>query len=205
MKIRAVTYAALFSISNSFGAVIYSPGHAYTSTPAKSFYTQTYNITNQSGLSEAYVSGETDADAYLASNPTHGGYTDNAAWVAGNLSGSAKITFVLNDPLAIQNVIIWNAATEAISGFELYSATDSNFQNYTFIGAYDVVRDGAAQVFDIPDTTFQYFFITVNVAGNRLGLGEIALIGVPEPSAAALASFGVIGLICCRRRLSRPS
>lgn len=196
-----VALSLLFSVacfSTAWAGKMHDPGVANTNLPAQSFQTGIFYATNHSGLSIDYVSGETESDSYLASGPVHASFTNQAAFVSGNTSGSGTVWFSLDEPITIDKIVIWITGTNSLASFDLYSSEDANFTDTTFLGSFQVDLTDAAQVFDIADTETQYYRLDmIGVWGSRQGIGEVALVqAVPEPSTWALMALGMAFVAC---------
>jgi hypothetical protein len=154
------------------------------------------NVIDQSGLSEGYVSGVTDASSYTA---THSGSQDYS-WLSETPTGF--VTFDLGGAFPLRELRLWNTSAAVGGGFTqaedfaLFSDSDSDPTNGTtgYLGSFIAASSADMQVFGIDATTqFVHMQIISNGGSTRTTLGEVAFAAVPEPSTFAL--LGIAGLV----------
>ena len=172
---------------------------------------------NQSGLSTPYVSGVTDFDAYLATNPMHTPTASGFEWFSASNVTTPIVTYDLGSSFNIDRIALWN---EEFSGFGqavISVSTDGiAFSLLTTINPTDSPQGLSypAQVFSFADTLARYFMLQLSgcpqepsAGHNGCGIGEIAFSNAainPVPLPAALPLFATIlaggGLITWRRK-----
>jgi hypothetical protein len=198
-----ITFGSLAGGANA--AVIISPSSISSSGRAQGVYDIELTI-NQSGLSTGYVSGVTDFDAYIASNPTHNGQSGEPTFY-GTLNEKATIDLSFDEPVLIDRVVLWNYPflnSAGLSGIEIFVSPDASYTYLRSIGSFsplDNVSD--AQVFNITDTFAKFIRITTETDFsdfNITGFSEIAFSTIPEPSATALIGLAATALAVRRRR-----
>ena len=167
---------------------------------------------DQSGLSIGYLSGVSDFDAYIASNPTHSS-APGTDWTSLQVAGQAD--FDLGSQYVIDRAVVWNfnfaAAIEiAIQSVRIITAIDAAFTTGVVDhGIYNLntfTEPNPAQVLLLTPTQAQFVRLT-DFIGNgipqdgdpRIALGEIAFRQVPEPTTLALAGLG-LSFIAMRRK-----
>jgi len=168
------------------------------------------NTINQSGLSTGYVSGVTDFDAYLATNPTHASTANGAEWFSKN--GDAKgvsVTYDLGRALNIDAMALWNEEFAGLGHTNLLGSLDG--VTYVLLSTIlpadspyavgDAVTQYSAQKFSFLEMTLRYLKLDIldcpgpppdksNYRG--CGIGEVAfsaseaLTPVPLPGALSL-------------------
>jgi len=209
-----VGFAAIAMVgAPASAAVIISP----VAATASSTYSATYDIGNtidRSGLFTPFVSGVTDFDAYVATNPIHTLVAENNEWFSAEGVTSAQVTYDLGSVIGIDRLALWN---EEFSGFGTGRVSVSNdgitFASLTSISPVDspFVTDYGVQVFGLGalSTRFVRFDISGCPQPNgdpRLlcGIGEVAFstvgTSVPEPGSLALLGVALAGLGFARRR-----
>lgn len=168
------------------------------------------NTINQSGLSVGYTSLVTDFDAYIASNPTHNGFSDpnTTAWISLIRSPTGNFDFDLGGTFTIEAFALWNLGGSFgfnLNGFELLASADSSFSNTTSLGSFNASLSGSTlsvpvQVFDFTATSaaFVRMVITSNHGSAFTGFGEAAFkvqTGV-VPEAGSLAIWTLLAATC---------
>jgi hypothetical protein len=83
------------------------------------------NTIDQSGLSSGYVSGVTDFDTYLASNPTHTVTFSGYEWFSQYGTSSAIVTYDLGSLKTIDALALWNEESSGIGLLNLLSSSDN--------------------------------------------------------------------------------
>ncbi|BCG62844.1 MAG: hypothetical protein methR_P0507 [Methyloprofundus sp.] len=217
---KASIFSALVSASLTVNAgVVISPSIINGPSAAAG---NVNGLINQSGLSSTYISGITDFNSYLATNPTH-------IDVASNISrGYASVTpFPVNLDLdfglsyTITDAVLWNwnwATTAGTDQFEVFSSIDATFSTLTSLGTFnmnEVASNNTAanhQLFDLTDISTQYLRVALQsnhgFSGGSSGVGlvemafgaEAPTTSAPTPSAIALLGLGIAGLQISRKR-----
>lgn len=170
------------------------------------------NMINQSGLSKTYVSGVTDFDSYVASNPIHSAAAGE--WLSTGPLTFARVTFDLGEVTEFNGFAIWNEDSSSIS-----SIIASIFPGGTYSGfglndtTSSIGLDYGASVQRHQNVSSRYVQFDIygcNRAGfthNGCGLGEVAFRstalappppppppGVPEPATWAMMLIGFFGM-----------
>lgn len=181
--------------------------------PGDGLITQTLD---QSGLITPYVSGVTNFNTYIATNPQHSFVFSGNEWFANAGSTSASVTYDLGAILGIDALALWNEDFSGIATLNLFGSTDGVlFAALLGVNPADGVNnlDYGPQVFSFGavDTRYLRFDIT-NCPQQPSGydscaIGEVAFRtaatgAVPEPAtwAMMLLGFGGIGYSMRRRR-----
>ncbi|MEW5685346.1 MAG: PEPxxWA-CTERM sorting domain-containing protein [Pseudomonadota bacterium] len=175
------------------------------------------NIINQSGLSKKYVSGVTDFDTYIASNPLHS--TTAGEWLSDGPTTSAIVLFDFGEVVDITGFALFNEDATSM-GFTTFRAgnTPTSLSSYAGNTFREQNPFGVAYgptVVNHQRVSRRYFAFTItgcNAAGaahNGCGLGEVVfesaqaapVAGVPEPAtwAMMIMGFGGIGAVVRRR------
>ncbi|MEQ9411830.1 MAG: hypothetical protein RIK87_29210 [Fuerstiella sp.] len=173
---------------------------------------------SQKGLITPYVSGVTDFDSYIASNPQHQQDTSSnfdgtwSRWVSSHNITTGFVDFNLGGSSTIESVVMWQfggSIGNNIQTFNLLVDADGDFSS----GATTLLSNQFAdislgrEVFEFAATEAQFvrLEITSNAGGPNTQLREIAFEGsasqaVPEPASLAMWSMmGGIGLLVRRR------
>jgi len=199
MKTIAVLAVGIFmavaSCAASQAGVLVSPSLAYSPSGFQDNSTNYSRMIDQSGLSNNFVDGFSDAEEFLSLSPTHANYVSGVSWVSpwNGGAGTASVAFIFSSSITIDRVIVWNAGTGyAISGFDLYTSPDGN--NFTYLAMFSLAQGDFAQVCSFPAIEMLGFrFQTTGVYSNRIGIGEVVAVSVPEPSVGML----VVGSLLC--------
>jgi len=205
----------LFSltVSMAFAVPIISP----VSATATSEFSAVYDIGNtidQSGLSTGFISGVTDFDTYLATNPTHTLIADDNEWFTAIDVTTATVIYDLGAAFSVDRLALWN---EEFSGFgvgDIFGSLDNiMFTSIVTINPVDSPSglDYGAQVFNIGAIAR---YIRIDVSGCPqpdgspsllCGIGEVAFAGdsvrlVSTPLTLVLFGLGLSGLGFMRRK-----
>ncbi len=166
------------------------------------------NTIDQSGLSDNYVSGVTDFDAYVGLLPTHLRNNNPENYAASFEIPPLNIDFDLGFSTVVTQLALWNYPhfnSGAIIDFQVFTAQSADFSDSVFVGSFTASDDGdgdvnTVQVFDLVDSSARYVRIGVlTVAfGNGTGLSEVAFGTIPAP--ATLAVFVAFAAVGRRRR-----
>lgn len=83
---------------------------------------------NQSGLFVPFISGVTDFDSYIATNPEHTWvFTDGSQdfeWFSNVNTTSASVTYDLGSPIVINRLALWNEESSGIGTLNLFQSLD---------------------------------------------------------------------------------
>lgn len=225
----AVLLASLFGAigtGNALATTIVAAQSAFATSTFDSAFGNDYSITHtldQSGLSDGYVSGVTDFDAYAASNPTHNSASNRQEWFsrAGDNSG-ISVTYDLGGPKIIDAMALWNEEFAGIGTTNLLGSMDgiTFFLLSTIIPideAYadkNTVASYSAQIFSFVATELRYLKLTMldclgppasESSYLGCGIGEVAfsagenIAPVPLPGALPLLGLG-LGLLAWKGR-----
>lgn len=144
---------------------------------------------NQAGLFYPYVSGKTDFDRYIASNPAHS--AAGGRWFSAP-GGAASVTYDLGASHLIRSVALWNEDHYGIGAFNLLYSTDGA----VFVRLLTSKRPAnnpaganyAPDVYAFTPTSMRYIRIDMFACpqpGARFplcGLGEVAFGAVAAPA-----------------------
>lgn len=181
------------------------------------------NTINQSGLSTTYVSGVTDFDSYIGTNPLHTTSAFNNEWFSDFGNVTPTLTFALGSVQTIDRVALWVEEASGFSTAVLSASTDGvSFGNLGTINPADPPPSSAypAQVFGFAPTMMQFFRMDMSGcpqpnpgATSECSLGEIAFsagagptpIPIPAGGALLLSALAALGATRRTRRPAGPS
>ncbi len=163
---------------------------------------------DQSGLSDLYVSGVTDFDAYVGLLPTHLRSNDPANYAASLEDPPQNIDFDLGFSTSVTQLALWNypfASSGGIIDFNVFTAQSADFSDSVLVGSFAALDDGdgnlnTVQVFDLADSLARYVRVGVLTTAtlDGTGLSEVAFGTIPAPGVVAL--LGLAGFMGTRRR-----
>ena len=215
-KINVVVASViLFTSANVSANTILSPIAALASNTFGSGF-GIGNTINQSGLSSSFVSGVTDFDTYLATNPTHSVAAFNNEWFTESGIHSAQVDYNLGAIYNIDKLALWNEEFSGLGAFNLLVSSDNvNFSSLLsniMPTNNPIGSDYLAQVF-LLGTAAQYIRLDITncpQAGGGFdgcGIGEVAFSvnqdnpsAVPVPAALPLMASGLAAFGLGRRR-----
>ncbi len=209
----AVAFGLAATSNSAAAAVIVAPVSGVINSGGPGFGTLAETI-NQAGLSSGYVSGVTDFDVYLATNPTHTTTFSGFEWFSNSGTNSASVTYDFGSAITIDRLALWNEESSGIGLLDLYWSTDNVTFNPLALGLTPTDNPLAAygaDVFGFASTNARY--VRFDMSGcpqpnpgsfQACGIGEVAFSSggeaIPEPGTAALLGLGVAGLGLMRRR-----
>jgi len=198
------------SIISATSAVINSGG------PGAGSITNTFD---QSGLSSNYVSGVTDFDTYLASNPTHTVTFSGYEWFSNYGTTGAVVTYDLGSVKTIDALALWNEESSGIGLLNLLWSNDN--LNFTAFASGLTPFDNPlgnnvsypAEVFSFSAISTRYVRFEISNSPQldpgsypSAAIGEVAFregssSRVPDNgSTLALIGGAIVGLVSLRRR-----
>lgn len=196
------------TIVSAIGGVINAGG------PGSGTLTETVD---QSGLDTNYVSGVTNFDAYIASNPQHTTTFPGFEWFSNLGTNSAQVTYDLGSVLTIDKMALWNEESSGIGSLDLLFSID----NITFVSLLValVPTDNnlstgsySADVFSFAAESMRYIQLVMTrcpqpdpASYAGCAIGEVAfssVSAVPVPAALPLfaSGLGALGFIGWRRK-----
>ncbi len=174
---------------------------------------------DQSGLSAGYVSGVTDFDTYIGSNPTHTSFARFNEWFSGFGNLTPTLTYDLGSVLTIDRIALWVEESSGFSTAVLSASTDGvTFGNLGTINPIDnPLAAYPAEVFSFAPTAMQFFRMDMSGcpqpnpgSTDECSLGEIAFSSVPTtpvpvPAGAVLLGSVLVGGLAAARRTRRTA
>jgi hypothetical protein len=185
--------------------VIFSPTSGIINSGGPGFGTLTETI-NQAGLLSNFVSGVTDFDTYLATNPLHTLVFAGNEWFSNSGTTSASVTYDLGPLTNIDRLALWNEESSGIGTLDLFHSSDGiNFAPLA-LGLKPTdnpLANYPADVFSFASVNTRYIRFDMsdcpqpNPAGfPSCAIGEVAFrkANVPEPaSVLGLLAIGALG------------
>jgi hypothetical protein len=215
LKACVMMAALAATASVAAAAVIVAPVSGVINSGGPGFGSLSYTY-DQSGLSNGYVSGVTDFDVYLATNPTHTISFDPYEWFSNQGTSSASVTYDLGSVMQIDRLALWNEESSGIGSLDLYGSTDGNVFNLIVSGLLPTdhpLANYGADVFNLGSVNVRYVRFDMsgcpqpNVGSfNACAIGEVAFSSgggagaIPEPGTAVLLGLGIAGLGLIRRK-----
>ena len=209
---KTLLISILLVASTLSGATIVSPISGVVNTSGPGFGSLADTL-NQNGLLTNFVSGVTNFDTYIATNPLHSLVFFGNEWFSNQGATTAMVTYDLGSTRRIDRLALWNEDSSGIGLLNLFYSTD----NITFTSlvsniiptdhavvnyAADVISFGGAV-----DARYVRFDMSNCPQPNggsfvACAIGEVAFSEVPEPSSMVMFGLGLAALVGARFRRS---
>lgn len=202
------TLVVLLAVCSSAPAeVLISPGTLVGDTLGGS---NGVSITDQSGLSANYISGETTLAEAAAL--THGNGSSDAYFRNKNAPVGGTLDFQLDSKVEVSSLALWNAnGNTRLVEFEVFSSSDGSFDVSSLtsigVGSQSESESGAVQFHSLAATTTQFIRLQINSyasAQRQLRIGEVAFganaVAIPEASSFACGALVLAGAFYRRRK-----
>jgi hypothetical protein len=167
---------------------------------------------DQSGLFTPYVSGVTDFDVYIASDPRHDYPAAENAWAAEAADIPIDLDYDLGATYSIDSLALWTSWGGYSTGeFEVFVASDASFAGAVSLGTYnanDTDPPLAAQVIDLPVTDGRFLRLRIlsttaqgaeYVNHSETAVEVVSATPVPEPFVLSLLGIGLAARALQRR------
>lgn len=195
LSVALLSSAQAGVIVSAVGAEIISGG------PGFGNIADTHNLF---GLFEDYISGVTDFDTYLASEPIHSFEFEDYEWFSNTGSTSAVVSYDLGSVRNLLGMALWNEDAAGVGSLNILGSTDGvNWQTLvTGASPTDSVAEAnyGADVFSWNATNARFIKLEMSncpqgsgTGFQACGLGEVAFNAAPVPEASTFA-MGAIGL-----------
>jgi len=210
-KIVAATAFAITAVTASASAgVIVSPVGGTVDVGSTFFFSSLIhsdlaNSYNHSGL-PAFVSGVTNFQSYMATNPKHSTSSANE-WFATFGEKSSQITYDLGSSRQVGRIAFWNEDSFGIDKFDVsYSNDGVTFSPLSLTGGPSENPIGIDYAADLlilaTDTSMKFVRFSMNETCSDQGgtnfhqcsIGEVAFEVVPEPSTLAIIGLVMLSL-----------
>lgn len=211
---KTLLISLLLVASTLSGATIVSPISGVVNTSGPGFGSLADTL-NQNGLLTNFVSGVTNFDTYIATNPLHSLVFFGNEWFSNQDATTAMVTYDLGSTRRIDRLALWNEESSGIGLLNLFYSTD----NITFTSlvsniiptdhavvnyAADVISFGGAV-----DARYVRFDMSNCPQPNggsfaACAIGEVAFSvnSIPEPSSMVMLGLGLAALVGARFRRS---
>src|SRR5258708_3359692 len=178
-------------VGNTLGQANGSPGH----------------LTDRSGLSIPFISGQTDFDTYISLAPTHVVVSGSTGWASSPNTMPGYLEFDLGSDYSISTFVMWTQNSNlSPKSFTLSSALDSGFTSgVTPLGTFTAAIGLNAQTFVVAGTG-EFVRLQINsiysTLSTNVNIGEVAFDTeqIPESASLTILGVGLAALRFVRRR-----
>ncbi len=211
-KTQLFSLIALLAFSSySHAGLIRSASSVTTTMGSFSGRTNINSLIDQAHLSSSYISGVTDFDTYVSSQPTHR-IGLRYSWLSAANMPTGDIDFDLGDTYIVSQIVSWfDTSSRGINQFTLFADDDGDYMaGTTTLGTFGNDTDtggGGAQVFNFTDISTRYLRLRVltNLGSSSTTHYEVAfdtttVNAVPVPAAVWLMGSALLGLMGFRKK-----
>ena len=174
---------------------------------------------NQNGLASGYVSGVTNFNTYIATNPQHSLAFAGNEWFSNAESTSASVTYDLGSIFGIDALALWNEDFAGIGTLNMFGSTNGIFFAALLgVNPTDGLNNAnyGPQVFSFGAVNSRFLRFDMSNCPqapggyNSCAIGEVAFRtaatgAVPEPGPWAMMLLGFCGMGLALRRRRRPA